>query len=109
MAAQVPKRGVVPAGLPQGKVAFGVQPHGAVVEVGGTAIVVAWLARLKPWAIGLASIFLAALRVGTENLMLELQVPAAFGHIMEGLILVTVIAGQFFLAYAITVRSREVS
>ncbi|NJB68850.1 simple sugar transport system permease protein [Desulfobaculum xiamenense] len=80
-----------------------------MVGYGYTAIVVAWLARLKPWAIGLAAVFLAALRVGTENLMLELQVPAAFGHIMEGLILVTVIAGQFFMNYSIRLGSAEVS
>ncbi|GAB6177808.1 ABC transporter permease [Desulfobaculum senezii] len=97
------------AGLLETSAVVGRLQPSIMVGYGYTAIVVAWLARLKPWAIGLASIFLAALRVGTENLMLELQVPAAFGHIMEGLILVTVIAGQFFLAYAITVRSREVS
>ena len=68
---------------------------------GYTAIVVAWLARLHPFYIGIASILLAGLRVGTENLQLELQVPAAFGGIMEGLILLTVLAGNFFIYYRI--------
>jgi len=80
-----------------------------MVGYGFTAVVVAWLARLNPLGIAFASLFLAALRVGVENLMLELQVPAAFGGIMEGLILLTVIAGQFFMSYKIKFRSGEVS
>ena len=72
-----------------------------MVGYGYTAIVVAWLARLEPLNIAFASFLLAALRVGVENLQLELQIPAAFGSIMEGLILLTVLAGQFFLTYTI--------
>ncbi|MDD3312851.1 ABC transporter permease [Pseudodesulfovibrio sp.] len=72
-----------------------------MVGYGYTAIVVAWLARLEPLNIAFASFLLAALRVGVENLQLELQIPAAFGSIMEALILLTVLAGQFFLTYTI--------
>lgn len=75
-----------------------------MVGYGYTAIVVAWLARLNPLTIGIASFLLAALRVGAENLQLELQVPAAFGGIMEGLILLTVLAGSFFNAYGFRLR-----
>ncbi len=63
---------------------------------GYTAIIVAWIARLRPLTIALASFLLAALRVGVENIQLDMEVPAAFGGIMEGLILLTVLAGQFF-------------
>lgn len=72
-----------------------------MVGYGYTAIVVAWLARLEPLNIAFASFLLAALRVGVENLQLELQIPAAFGEIMEGMILLTVLAGQFFLTYTL--------
>lgn len=68
---------------------------------GYTAITVAWLARLKPWPIAFTSYLLAAFRVGVELVQLELQVPAAFGPIMEGAILLCVIAGQFFLTYRV--------
>jgi simple sugar transport system permease protein len=71
---------------------------------GYTAIVVAWLARLNPLSIGIASILLAGLRVGVENLQLDLQVPAAFGGILEGLILLTVLAGGLFTHYTIERR-----
>jgi simple sugar transport system permease protein len=70
-----------------------------VVGYGYTAIVVAWLARLNPLYIALASFLLAGLRVGLETLQLDLQVPAAFGQIMEGLILLTMLASGFFVRY----------
>ncbi len=66
---------------------------------GYTAIVVAWLARLKIVRIALFSFLLAGLRVGVENLQLELMVPASFGRILEGLLLLSVLAGQFFEHY----------
>ncbi|MGB3211166.1 MAG: ABC transporter permease [Desulforhopalus sp.] len=77
-----------------------------MVGYGYTAIVVAWLARLNPLSIGIASILLAGLRVGVENLQLDLQVPAAFGGIIEGLILLTVLAGGLFNSYRIERRRK---
>jgi ABC-type uncharacterized transport system permease subunit len=78
-----------------------------IVGYGFTAIVVAWLARLNPLYIGVASYLLAGLKVGVENMQLELQVPAAFGGIMEGLVLLTVLAGGFFTRYRISFRRRR--
>lgn len=75
-----------------------------MVGYGYTAIVVAWIARLKISAMAAAAFLLAGLRAGGEVLQLELQVPAAFGHIMEGLILLTVLAGQFFSTYRLQLR-----
>ncbi|MBA4358493.1 MAG: ABC transporter permease, partial [Desulfovibrio sp.] len=77
-----------------------------MVGYGYTAIVVAWLARLKAWPIACTAFLLAALRVGVEAMQLELQVPAAFGQIMEGAILLCVLAGQFFLTYSVSLRVR---
>ncbi len=76
-----------------------------MVGYGYTAIVVAWLARLNPLSIGIASFLLAGLRVGGESLQLDLQVPAAFGGIIEGLILLTVLAGGLFTHYRMVCRS----
>ncbi len=75
-----------------------------MVGYGYTAIVVAWLAKLNPLFIGVASFLLAGLRVGVENLQLDFQVPAAFGNIMEGLILLTVLAAGFFTQYRVGLR-----
>ncbi len=75
-----------------------------MVGYGYTAIVVAWLAGLRPLPIALAAYLLAALRVGVEVMQLELQIPAAFGQIMEGSILLCVIAGQFFLTWSVRLK-----
>ena len=64
------------------------------------------LSRCHPLAIGVAALLLAGLRVGVENLQLDLQVPAAFGGIIEGAILLTVLAGGFFTTYRFTRRRR---
>ncbi len=77
-----------------------------MVGYGFTAVVVAWLAQLNPFLIGVAAFLLAGLRVGLEILQLDLQVPAAFGAILEGLILLTVLAAGFFSRYALSVRRR---
>ncbi|MEG2139999.1 MAG: ABC transporter permease [Bilophila sp.] len=68
---------------------------------GYTAIVVAWLSRLKITSIALFSFLLAGLRVGVENLQLLMQIPVAFGGILEGLILLAVLAGQCFHTYTV--------
>ena len=74
---------------------------GVMSGYGYTAIVVAWLARLNPVAIALGSFILAGVRVGVEGLQLDLQVPAAFGFILEGSVLLLVLCGQFFRSYRI--------
>lgn len=74
---------------------------------GYTAIVVAWLSRLRITSITLFSFLLAGLRVGSENLQLMHEVPAAFAGIMEGLILLAVLAGQFFYTYSLRKRRED--
>ena len=78
-----------------------------MVGYGYTAIVVAWLASLNPLSIGIASFLLAGLRVGVENLQLDLQVPASFGGILEGMILLTVLAGNLFRNYQLRVHKAD--
>ena len=78
-----------------------------MVGYGYTAIVVAWLARLNPLSIGVAAFLLAGLRVGVEGLQLDLQVPAAFGGIIEGLVLLTVLAGGLFNTYRLRWRGKD--
>ncbi|RJQ49735.1 MAG: ABC transporter permease [Desulfobacteraceae bacterium] len=77
-----------------------------MVGYGYTAIVVAWLAQLNPFYIGLASYLLAGLRVGVELIQLDLQVPAAFGGILEGLVLLVVLIAGFFIRYRVRMRRR---
>lgn len=66
---------------------------------GYTAIVVAWLSRLRISSIAIFSFFLAGLAVGVDNVQLEMQVPAAYKGILEGVILLCVLSSQFFYNY----------
>ena len=77
------------------------------VGYGYTAIVVAWLARLRISRIAFFAIILAGLRVGVENLQLELRVPASFAGMIEGCILLTVLAFQFFETYRVQWNSKR--
>lgn len=80
---------------------------GLCTGYGYTAIVVAWLSRLRTPSIALFSVFLAGLLVGTDNLQVDMQVPAAFGGILEGCILLCVLAGQFFYTYTFVRTGRS--
>lgn len=77
------------------------------LNYGFTAVVVAWLARLRTLRILFFSILLAGLRVGVENLQIELQVSEPFASTLEGFILLTVLAGQFFDEYVLK-RKRKI-
>ncbi len=70
-----------------------------MVGYGYTAIVVAWLARLNTGVIALGAVLLAGFRVGAEDLQAVYQVPERFAGILEGLLLLLVLAGQFFDRY----------
>lgn len=71
---------------------------------GYTAIVVAWLSGLRSMGVAAVALFLAALRVGLESLQLDLQVPAAFGAMVEGTMLLMVLVGGFFARYQVVRR-----
>jgi simple sugar transport system permease protein len=94
------------AGLIETSAALNRLQPSVMAGYGFTAIVVAWLANLSPLWIALCSFLLAALRVGVENLQLLLQVPAAFGGILEGMILLTVLAARFFVNYRLVISRR---
>lgn len=66
---------------------------------GYTAIIVAWLSRLSPLRIAFFSFLLASILVGVDGIQLEMQTPAAFGQIVQGIILLSVLCGQFFYYY----------
>lgn len=78
-----------------------------IAGYGFTAVIVAWLARLNPFSIAVASFLLAGLRIGVQALQLKLEVPSDFGNILEGLILLTVLASGLFNDYKLVRRSRS--
>lgn len=80
-----------------------------LVGYGYTAIVVAWLARLNIGAIAVSSLLVAGLRVGAEDLQVVYQVPERFAGVLEGMLLLIVLAGQFFYRYRIVKKELPAS
>jgi len=66
---------------------------------GFVAIAVAWLARLNPWGVLLGAFLFAALLVGAK----EVQ-PGGISMMLQGVVMLVVVAGDFFLRYQIRRR-----
>lgn len=67
---------------------------------GYTAIIIAWLAKLNPFAIVVVSVLFGALQVG-GYLVQTLGVPATVATMLQGAVLFFVVGGEVFTAYRI--------
>ncbi|MFL5732090.1 MAG: ABC transporter permease [Chloroflexia bacterium] len=68
---------------------------------GYTAIIVAWLARLNPWAIVVVSFLFAGLLVGGDQLQISMGLPAAIAPMLQGTILFFLLGGEVLARYRI--------
>jgi general nucleoside transport system permease protein len=73
---------------------------------GFTAIIVAWLAKLNPLGAIVSGIFFAGILVGGDAIQVSLGLPAATVQVFNGMLLVFLIAGNFFLTNRIEVKRR---
>lgn len=96
------------AGLAGMSEASGLTRHlqGITVGYGYTAIIVAWLAMLNPWAVVLVSVLMGALLVGGDQIQVALQTPAAVAQVLQGAILFFVLGGTIFTNYRIRLHRR---
>jgi simple sugar transport system permease protein len=73
---------------------------------GYTAIIVAWLSRMHPFAIGAVSLLFGALQVGGYFIQ-TFGVPATVSAMLQGAILFFVAGGEMFAQYRLIVTKRE--
>ena len=73
---------------------------------GYTAIIVAWLAKLNPLAAIASGLFFAGILVGGDAIQVSLGLPAATVQVFNGMLLVFLIGGNFFLANRVEVKVR---
>ena len=71
-----------------------------------TGIIVAWLAKLNPLAAIASGLFYAGILVGGDAIQVSLGLPAATVQVFNGMLLVFLICGDFFLHNRIEVRTR---
>jgi general nucleoside transport system permease protein len=69
---------------------------------GYTAIIVAWLAKLNPLASVVAGFFFAGILVGGDAIQISLGLPAATVQVFNGMLLVCLIAGDYFARHTVT-------
>ena len=79
---------------------------GVADGVGFTAISVAWLSQLNPFAMIVISMLLAVLDKGSTTLQSRLGVPASVSDIITGILLFTMLSCEFFINYRLIFRGR---
>jgi simple sugar transport system permease protein len=71
---------------------------------GFTAIIVAFLGRLHPLGIILASLVIALTYLGAEDAQLFMQIPAAVGFVFQGLVLFYLLGAELLVNYKIVLK-----
>ena len=74
---------------------------------GFTAITVAWLSQLNPFAMILISILMSALSKGASSLQTKLNVPSSVSDIITGIILLCMLGSEFFINFKIVFRGHH--
>jgi general nucleoside transport system permease protein len=74
---------------------------------GFTAIIVAFLGRLSPVGIVLAGFAIALTLVGNENAQIMMRLPLDFGRVLQGLLLLFVLAGDTLTRYRLVIVPAE--
>ena len=80
---------------------------GVAAGVGFTAITVAWLAQLNPFAMIGISALLAVLDKGAETLQTRMAVPASISDIITGIFLFCMLGCEFFINYRMIFRGNN--
>ncbi|MDD2426904.1 MAG: ABC transporter permease [Eubacteriales bacterium] len=75
--------------------------------VGFTAITVAWLAKLNPFAMIVVAMFIAVLQRGSLAIQSQMRIPASAADLLTGLILFFMLATDFFIEYKLIFRGRS--
>jgi simple sugar transport system permease protein len=81
--------------------------QGLSVGYGYTAIIVAWMAQLNPIVILFVAILMAALLVGGDQIQMKMRLPASVGLVLQGMILIPMLAGTIFTEYRIRIVRQE--
>ncbi|WP_434310772.1 ABC transporter permease [Hominifimenecus sp. rT4P-3] len=72
--------------------------------VGFTAITVAWLGHMNPFAMVVVSLFIAMLERGSNSIQTSHNIPASAADLLTGLILFFMLGCEFFINYQLIFR-----
>lgn len=74
--------------------------------VGFTAIIIAWLARLKTPSIFIISILFGILAKGSSTIETMLKIPSSMSRVLQGILLFFVLGSEFFINYSIKFKNK---
>jgi len=77
--------------------------QGLSLGYGYTAVIVAWMAQLNPLAVVFVAVLMAALLVGGDQVQIMMGLPSSVGVVLQGMILIPMLAGSLFTEYRIRV------
>ncbi len=80
---------------------------GITSEVGWTGVIVAWLAKLNPVGILVTSVLMCILSKGSSVAESAFNISPAVSSILQGIILFTVLAADFFINYKIVLNIKK--
>lgn len=74
---------------------------------GFTGIIIAWMAGLNPFASILVAIVMASLTTGADALQIAMKLPESMGEVLQGLVLIPLLAGSIFVEHRLVVKKKE--
>jgi simple sugar transport system permease protein len=80
--------------------------QGLSVGYGYTAIIIAWMAQLNPIAVIGVAVLMATLLVGGDQIQMKMRLPASVGLVLQGMILIPMLAGSIFTEFYIRRRDK---
>jgi simple sugar transport system permease protein len=84
----------------------GLEPKALAIELGYTGIIIAAVARLNPLGVVPVAVFLAAITVSGSRLQ-SIGVPVDLVVLLQGLIFLSVTAGEFFVSHRVRLAARD--
>jgi simple sugar transport system permease protein len=80
-------------------------------SMGYTAACIAYMAQMSPAAVLVFAFMFAILFQGSAFMQIAMQIPAATGDVIQGIILLFILGGEFFSTYRIvwTKNDKEVA
>ncbi len=73
---------------------------------GFTGIIIAWMSGLNPFVSILVAVIMASLETGSDALQI-MKLPSAMGEVMQGLILIPLLAGSIFVEYRLVLHAKH--
>ncbi|MDD3822739.1 MAG: ABC transporter permease [Sphaerochaetaceae bacterium] len=74
---------------------------------GFTGIIIAWMSGLNPFASILVAVVMAALTTGADALQIAMKLPESMGEVLQGLVLIPLLAGSIFVEHKLKFIKKE--